>query len=316
VHLSVVIPIYNEEANIPTLYQRLRGVTDPMGVQCEYIFVNDGSRDRSLELIHDLAAQHEDVRYINFSRNFGHQIAVTAGLDLSQGEAVVIIDADLQDPPELIPQLYRKMQEGYEVVYAKRRRREGESAMKLFPARMFYRILANITHVSIPVDTGDFRIISRKVVEALKLMPEQNKFLRGQISWIGYRQTYVEYDRAQRAGGETGYTYRKMFRLAVDGITAFSDVPLKAATIMGFTVSGLAFLVLLYTLYARFIIKEYEPGWPSLMVSILFLGGVQLIAVGVIGEYLARLNNNVRRRPLYIISDTNIPITTVTEPAH
>ncbi|UYZ58517.1 glycosyltransferase family 2 protein [Hymenobacter latericus] len=308
VDLSVIIPIYNEEANIPTLYQRLRGVIDPMRLQCEYIFINDGSRDRSLALIHELAAQHADVRYINFSRNFGHQIAVTAGLDLSQGEAVVIIDADLQDPPELIPELYQKMREGYEVVYAKRRRRQGESAMKLFTAKMFYRILANITNVSIPVDTGDFRIISRKVVEALKLMPEQNKFLRGQISWIGYRQTYLEYDRAQRAGGETGYTYRKMFRLALDGITAFSDVPLKAATIMGFTVSGVAFLVLLYTLYARFIAQEYEPGWPSLMVSILFLGGVQLIAVGVIGEYLARLNNNVRRRPLYIISDTNIPV--------
>ncbi|AYA38096.1 glycosyltransferase [Hymenobacter oligotrophus] len=306
--LSVIIPIYNEEANIPTLYQRLRGVIDPMQLQCEYIFINDGSRDRSLALIHELAAQHADVRYINFSRNFGHQIAVTAGLDLSQGEAVVIIDADLQDPPELIPELYQRMREGYEVVYAKRRRRQGESAMKLFTAKMFYRILANITNVSIPVDTGDFRIISRKVVEALKLMPEQNKFLRGQISWIGYRQTYIEYDRAQRAGGETGYTYRKMFRLALDGITAFSDVPLKAATIMGFTVSGVAFLVLLYTLYARFIAQEYEPGWPSLMVSILFLGGVQLIAVGVIGEYLARLNNNVRRRPLYIISDTNIPV--------
>ncbi|KUG06089.1 glycosyltransferase family 2 protein [Solirubrum puertoriconensis] len=306
--LSIIIPIYNEEANIPTLYQRLRGVIDPMGLRCEYIFINDGSRDRSLELIHALAAQYADVRYINFSRNFGHQIAVTAGLDLSQGEAVVIIDADLQDPPELIPELYQKMREGYEVVYAKRRRREGESAMKLFTAKMFYRILANITNVSIPVDTGDFRIISRKVVEALKLMPEQNKFLRGQISWIGYRQSYIEYDRAQRAGGETGYTYRKMFRLAIDGITAFSDVPLKAATIMGFTVSGIAFLVLLYTLYSRFIIKNYEPGWPSLMVSILFLGGVQLIAVGVIGEYLARLNNNVRRRPLYIISDTNIPV--------
>ncbi|KAA9331345.1 glycosyltransferase family 2 protein [Hymenobacter busanensis] len=307
--LSIVIPIYNEEANIPTLYQRLRGVVEPMGVSCEYIFVNDGSRDRSLALIHELAARHANVRYIDFSRNFGHQIAVTAGLDLSQGAAVVIIDADLQDPPELIVPLYQKLREGYEVVYAKRRRRQGESAMKLFTAKLFYRILARITSISIPVDTGDFRIISRKVVEALKQMPEQNKFLRGQISWIGYRQTYVEYDRAERAGGETGYTYRKMMRLALDGITAFSDVPLKAATLMGFVVSGIAFLVLLYTLYARFIAHDYQPGWPSLMVSILFLGGVQLISVGLIGEYIARLSTNVRRRPLYIISDTNIPVT-------
>ncbi|MCC3155935.1 glycosyltransferase family 2 protein [Hymenobacter sp. 15J16-1T3B] len=304
--LSVIIPIYNEEVNIPTLYRRLREVIDPMRVSCEYIFINDGSRDRSLALIHELAAQHADVRYIDFSRNFGHQIAVTAGLDLSTGRAVAIIDADLQDPPELIPQLYAKMHEGYEVVYAKRRRREGESAMKLFTAKLFYRILAKITNVSIPVDTGDFRIISRKVVQALKQMPEQNKFLRGQISWIGYRQTYVEYDRAQRAGGETGYTYRKMIRLALDGITAFSDVPLKAATLMGFGATGIAFLVLLYTLFERFVTRDYQPGWASLMVSILFLGGVQLIAVGIIGEYLARLSANVRHRPLYIISDTNI----------
>jgi dolichol-phosphate mannosyltransferase len=307
VDLSVIIPIYNEEANIPTLYQRLRGVIDPLGLRCEYIFVNDGSRDNSLALIHELAAAHpQDVRYIDFSRNFGHQIAVTAGLDLSQGQAAVIIDADLQDPPELIPELYAKLRAGYEVVYAKRRHRQGESAMKLFTAKLFYRLLAAITNVSIPVDTGDFRIISRKVVLALKQMPEQNKFLRGQISWIGYRQTYVEYDRAQRAGGETGYTYRKMLRLALDGITAFSDVPLKAATLMGFGATGIAFLVLLYTLYARFFTNDYEPGWPSLMVSILFLGGVQLIAVGIIGEYLSRLGANVRHRPLYIISDTNI----------
>ncbi|WP_196955441.1 glycosyltransferase family 2 protein [Hymenobacter guriensis] len=306
--LSVIIPIYNEEANIPTLYARLRSVLDPTQLRCEYIFINDGSRDRSLELIQDLAARESDVRYIDFSRNFGHQIAVTAGLDLSLGEAVAIIDADLQDPPELIPQLYQKLQQGFEVVYAKRRSRQGESAAKKFTAKLFYRLLASITNISIPVDTGDFRIVSRKVVEALKQMPEQNKFIRGQISWIGYRQTYIEYDRAERAGGETGYTYRKMIRLALDGITGFSDVPLKVATVSGFVVSGLAFLVMLYTLYARFVTGDYQPGWASLMVSILFLGGVQLIAIGLIGEYLARLSANVRRRPLYIISDTNIPI--------
>ncbi|QIX61417.1 glycosyltransferase family 2 protein [Hymenobacter lutimineralis] len=310
--LSVIIPIYNEEVNIPTLYARLRSVLDAMHLRCEYIFINDGSRDRSLELIQDLAARETDVRYINFSRNFGHQIAVTAGLDLSTGEAVVIIDADLQDPPELIPQLYHKLQQGFEVVYAKRRSRQGESAAKKFTAKLFYRILASITHISIPVDTGDFRIVSRKVVDALKQMPEQNKFIRGQISWIGYRQTYVEYDRAERAGGETGYTYRKMIRLALDGITGFSDVPLKVATVSGFVVSGLAFLVMLYTLYARFVAGDYQPGWASLMVSILFLGGVQLIAIGIIGEYLARLSANVRRRPLYIISDTNIPVPELT----
>ena len=304
--LSVIIPIYNEETNIPTLYERLRGVLDPMGLRYEFIFINDGSRDKSLQLVQTLALRDERVRFIDFSRNFGHQIAVTAGLDLSVGEAVVIIDADLQDPPELIVPLYQKLQEGYEVVYAKRRSRQGESAAKKLTAKLFYRILASITNISIPVDTGDFRIISRKVVDALKQMPEQNKFIRGQISWIGYRQTYVEYDRAERAGGETGYTYRKMIRLALDGITGFSDAPLKAATIGGFLVSGVAFVVMLYTLYSRFVSGNYQPGWASLMVSILFLGGVQLIAVGIIGEYIARLSANVRQRPLYIISDTNI----------
>lgn len=304
--LSVIIPIYNEESNINALHQRLRSVLDPMGCSYEFVFTNDGSRDQSLALIQALAQQDQRVRYIDFSRNFGHQIAVSAGLDLCAGEAVVIIDADLQDPPELIPQLYEKLRQGYEVVYARRRSRQGESAAKKFTAKLFYRMLASMTSVSIPVDTGDFRIISRKVVEALKMMPEQNKFIRGQISWIGYRQTFVEYDRAERAGGATGYTYSKMIRLALDGITGFSDVPLKVATISGFIVSGIAFLVMLYTLYARFVVHTYEPGWASLMISILFLGGVQLIAVGIIGEYIARLSTNVRRRPLYIISDTNI----------
>ncbi|MCA8832427.1 glycosyltransferase family 2 protein [Hymenobacter pini] len=306
--LSVIIPIYNEEANIAALHERLSNVLDgmPLPGGYEFIFINDGSRDQSLALIQTLAARDKRVRYIDFSRNFGHQIAVTAGLDLSVGEAVVIIDADLQDPPELIPQLYQKLREGYEVVYAKRRSRQGESAAKKLTAKLFYRLLASITNISIPVDTGDFRIITRKVVDALKQMPEQNKFIRGQISWIGYRQTYLEYDRAERAGGATGYTYRKMIRLALDGITGFSDAPLKAATISGFLVSAIAFLVMLYTLYSRFVSGNYQPGWASLMISILFLGGVQLIAVGIIGEYIARLSANVRQRPLYIISDTNI----------
>ena len=304
--ISVVIPIYNEELNIDALYERLRGVLDGMTASYELIFVNDGSRDRSLPLLLALAARDPRVGYIDLSRNFGHQIAVTAGLDVAHGEVVAIIDADLQDPPELIEAMYAKMREGYEVVYAKRRSRQGESAAKKLTARLFYRILASITHISIPVDTGDFRLISRKVVEGLRRMPEQNKFLRGQISWIGYRQTFVEYDRAERAGGETGYTYRKMIRLALDGITAFSDAPLKAATITGFVVSGVAFLVGLYTLYSRFVSHDYQPGWASLMISILFLGGVQLISVGIIGEYIARLSANVRQRPLYLVANTNI----------
>ena len=305
--LSVIVPIYNEEANIAELHRRLTGVVEGMKLAGGYelIFINDGSRDQSLPMLRALAAHHPQVRYLDFSRNFGHQIAVTAGLDQARGEAVVIIDADLQDPPELIVDLYARFRQGYDVVYAKRRSRVGESQAKKLTAKAFYRILARITRISIPVDTGDFRIISRRVLLALRQMPEQHKFLRGQIAWVGFRQTFVEYDRAQRAGGETGYTYRKMLRFALDGITGFSDAPLKAATLMGFSVSGVAFLLMVYTLYARLVRQDYEPGWASLMMSILFLGGVQLIAVGVIGEYIARLSANVRQRPLYIIAESD-----------
>jgi len=309
VDLSIIIPIYNEETNLPTLYARLAAMLDTLLLEVEVIFVNDGSRDQSLKLMQGLAAQDARMHYITFSRNFGHQVAITAGLDMSRGAAVVVMDGDLQDPPELIPALYAKLHEGYEVVYAKRRSRQGESALKLFTAKMFYRLLARITSVAIPLDTGDFRIISRKVVLALKQMPEQNKFIRGQISWIGYRQTYLEFDRSERAGGEPGYTYSKLIKLALDGITSFSDLPLRVASVGGFVVSGVAFLVMLYAVYARFFLKDYGVGWPSLMVSVLFLGGVQLMAIGVIGEYVARLGANARQRPLYIIDETDLPLT-------
>ena len=305
--LSIVIPIYNEEMNLPALYARLAAMLDAQPWQAEVIFVNDGSRDRSLAIMQDLAVRDPRMHFITFSRNFGHQIAITAGLDLSRGDAVVVMDGDLQDPPELLPELYQKLHEGYEVVYAKRRSRQGESAIKLFTAKMFYRILAGITSVNIPLDTGDFRIVSRKVVRALQQMPEQNKFIRGQIAWIGYRQTFLEFDRSERAGGEPGYTYGKLIRLALDGITSFSDLPLRLASIGGFAVSGVAFVVMFYAVYARFFLRNYGVGWPSLMVSVLFLGGVQLMAIGVIGEYMAWLGANARQRPLYIIDETNLP---------
>jgi dolichol-phosphate mannosyltransferase len=307
VDLSIIIPIYNEEMNLPALYARLSAMLDAQPLQAEVILVNDGSADRSLTIIRELAARDPRVHFITFSRNFGHQIAITAGLDLSRGAAVVVMDGDLQDPPELIPDLYAKLREGYEVVYAKRRSRQGESAIKLFTAKVFYRLLARITSVNIPLDTGDFRIVSRKVVEALKRMPEQNKFIRGQISWIGYRQTFLEFDRAERGGGTPGYTYGKLIRLALDGITSFSDLPLRVASISGFVVSGVAFLVMLYAIYARFFLKNYGAGWPSTIVSVLFLGGVQLMCIGVIGEYIARLGANTRQRPLYIIDETDMP---------
>lgn len=304
--ISVIIPVYNEAANIGPLHRRLRETLVKLTDRYEIIFVNDGSTDPSGSLIRELARQEPSVRYIDFSRNFGHQVAVSAGIDKARGKALVIMDSDLQDPPELIADLYARWQAGYEVVYTKRQDRTGESALKKLTARYFYRLLARMTPIAIPLDAGDFRIISRKVAEALKQMPEKHKFIRGQISWIGFSQTYLEYNRPERAGGKSSYTYRKMIRLALDAITSFSNLPLKIATLSGFLVSGVAFLLMLYTLYSRFVIKDYVPGWSSLMLSVLFLGGVQLIAIGIIGEYISRLSDNVRNRPLYIIKDTNI----------
>ncbi len=304
--LSVIIPIYNEEGNIPALFERLNSVVSKMDVEPEFLFVNDGSRDNSIALIKALAAKNTFVKYIDFSRNFGHQVAVSAGLDKASGDAIVIIDADLQDPPELIIEMFNKMQNGFDVVYAKRRARKGESFLKKFTAGMFYRILGSITSVSIPVDTGDFRIMSKQVADIVKSMPEKEKFLRGQISWVGFEQTFVEYDRDERQSGETGYTYSKMIRFALDGITSFSNFPLKFASGAGFVVSGFSFLMILYALYSRYILKVYEPGWTSLMLAITFIGGIQLISIGIIGEYISRMSANIRNRPLYIIKNTNI----------
>jgi glycosyltransferase involved in cell wall biosynthesis len=246
-----------------------------------------------------------EVRYVDLSRNFGHQIAVTAGLDLCIGDLVVIIDADLQDPPEVIAEMVAKAQSGYDVVYARRIKRKGESFLKKATAKLFYRLLSSITSVDIPIDTGDFRIISRRVVEALKLMPEREKFLRGQIAWIGFDQTFVEYERDERVAGSTGYTWRKMLRFALDGITSFSNFPLKMATFSGFVMSCISFLLMLYALYSRFILKVYEPGWTSLMLSILFIGGIQLLSIGIIGEYVGRISNNVKQRPMYLVKETS-----------
>ncbi|MFK7936523.1 MAG: glycosyltransferase family 2 protein [Saprospiraceae bacterium] len=304
--ISIVVPLYNEADNLLLLYERLNGVMEKLGLTYEYVFVNDGSHDATIQIVRQIAKNDPQIKYLDLSRNFGHQIAATAGLEHSTGDKVVLIDADLQDPPELIVDLYAKMQEGYEVVYAKRRSREGESWLKKFTAKTFYRFLKIITHIDIPVDTGDYRIVDRKVVNVLKQMPEYHRFLRGQIAWIGFNQTYVEYDRDERNAGETGYTYRKMLHFAMDGITAFSDFPLKLATIMGFIVSGVAFLTLLYALYMRLIVQNFEPGWTSIIVSVLFLGGVQLISIGIIGEYISRINTQVKERPLYVVREENM----------
>jgi len=304
--ISVVIPVFNEENNIQELYLRLIKVLNSLSDNYEIIFVDDGSIDNSFKIIKNLSLSDDKVKYIQLSRNFGHQIAVTAGLDNTSGDKVVIIDADLQDPPEVIIELYEKLLDDYDVVYAKRKERKGDSFFKKITAKIFYRILSKITSIDIPIDTGDFRIMNKKVVEVLKNMPEQNKFIRGQISWAGFRQTHINYVRVERFAGETGYNYSKMIRFAKDGITAFSDFPLKMVTLMGFLVAIIAFGVMIYALYSKYILGGAVPGWASLMISMLFLGGVQLIGIGIIGEYIGRIASNVKNRPLYVVNQKNI----------
>jgi dolichol-phosphate mannosyltransferase len=306
IDLSVIIPIYNEQEIIPELYERLKNAVSTITSNYELIFVNDGSKDYSLNELLNLTKIENRVFYVNFSRNFGHQIAVTAGLDFCRGKAVVIIDGDLQDPPEIIPDLYNKYKEGYEVVYAKRAERKGESFFKKITAKLFYRILKRLTSVSIPLDTGDFRLIDRKVVDYLKLMPEQNKFLRGQIAWLGFNQTHVVFNRDKRKYGKTGYSFNKMLHFAMDGITSFSDKPLMFVTKLGFSISFISFIIILYAICSYYILNRTITGWTSLIISSMFIGGVQLISIGIIGEYVSRINKNVLKRPLYIVGNTNL----------
>ena len=304
--LSVVIPVYNEEMNIGKLHTRLCNTLNPLEISWEVVYINDGSKDRSMAILRGMAEDDSHVRFIDFSRNFGHQLAITAGIDFAKGEWIVVMDGDGQDPPELLPELLAKAQEGFEVVYARRRKREGENFLKKLTARMFYRLLAKITNIEIPVDTGDFRIIHRKIQRILKQMPEQHKYIRGQISWIGFNQTYLEYDREERMGGTTKFTYSKMILFALDGISSFSTWPLKVATVTGFAVSAVAFGLIIYSLYQKFF-GTTEPGWTSLHISVLFIGGIQLIGIGMLGEYLGRVSDNVKNRPHYIVRDSNIP---------
>ena len=305
IQLSVVVPLFNEEDNVNALFDRIQKVLGEMDLTTELIFVNDGSKDKTLAKVFIIAQQHKWVKYIDFSRNFGHQLAIFAGIERANGQYIVVMDGDGQDPPECIPELYEKALSGYEVVYAKRRKRKGENFMKKFTAKVFYRILARITQIEIPVDTGDFRIIHRKIRDILVTMPEQHKYIRGQISWIGFNQTFIEYDRDERMHGETKFTYKKMMRFALDGISSFSTWPLKVATITGFVVSGASFLLILYSLYQKFF-GYTERGWTSMQISILFLGGIQLIGIGILGEYLGRVSDNVKNRPHYIIRNTNL----------
>ncbi len=305
VTLSIVVPVFNEEQIISQLVSRMTAAAESITPAYEIIFVNDGSRDNSLALLKEACASNPNLHFISFSRNFGHQIAISAGMDYAQGTAIVTIDGDLQDPPELIREMYAAYQEGFKVVYAKRRARKGETFFKKFTARAFYRILARMVSFEIPLDVGDFRLISRDVLEYLKQMKEYDKYLRGQIAWLGFKSTFVLFDRDERRFGKTNYPFRKMLRLAFNGITAFSDNPLKWAATMGFIVCGISFLIAVYALYSYFVGHNTVPGWASLIISLTFLGGVQLLSLGIIGEYIARIISNVRGRPLYVVDSTD-----------
>lgn len=300
--ISVIVPVFNEEEVIPELYRRMVAVLSVIGQPWELICVNDGSRDDSLSLLLSLREQDPRVKVINFSRNFGHQIAITAGMDYALGDAIAIIDADLQDPPELIEEMFDKWREGYEVVYAVRAQRRGESRFKLWTASAFYRLLRRITDVEIPVNTGDFRLIDRQVLLTMRRLREKHRFMRGLSSWVGYRQIGIEYQRAERYAGDTKYPLSKMLRLTLDAITSFSYIPLRLSTYFGFFLAFVSLLGIIVTTVLRLSGNNAFLGQASTLVAVLFLGGIQLIFLGIIGEYLARIYDDVKARPLYVVS--------------
>ena len=300
---SIIAPIYNEIDNLPELYRRLKEVMDANGEPWELILVDDGSTDGSTDKIRELAEKDKTVRPVIFARNFGHQVAITAGWDYARGDAVVIIDADLQDPPEVILDLAKKWKEGYEVVYAVRGEREGESWFKLWTASMFYRLIYRITDVKIPVDTGDFRLMDRKVVNVLKQMKERHRFPRGMSAWVGFKQVGVTYKRAARHAGVTKYPLRKMLRLAVNAITGFSYFPLQVATYIGFVSAGISIFAIPVVVVMRIAGSGAFFGQATTLIAVLFLGGVQLISLGILGEYVGRLYDEAKGRPLYIVRD-------------
>jgi dolichol-phosphate mannosyltransferase len=304
--LSIVVPLFNEEENVPELLRRI----DPIAAKLvghgiddyEIICVNDGSSDGTLRALRRLLPDYPKLVIVALSRNFGHQLAATAGIEEALGDAVVLMDGDLQDPPELIEQFVAKWRDGYDVVYAVRRSRKGESAFKLFTAKLFYRITRRLTNVSIPLDTGDFRLMSRRVVEALKRTREHNRFLRGLVSWVGFEQVGVEYDRDARHAGATKYPISKMLRFAIDGITSFSEIPLRFASYFGFLVSLCALVVAIFEIGLKIFTGYNLPGYTSTIFAILFLGGVQLIGIGILGEYIGRIYDEIKARPLYLIA--------------
>ena len=301
--ISIIAPVYNEEQALPILYERISETLEGIGESWELVLINDGSWDRSYEIMLELHEQDPRVHVINFSRNFGHQIAITAGADYARGGAVIIIDADLQDPPSVIADMIDKWSEGYEVVYAVRKERKGETRFKLWTASLFYRLINSITGVNIPLDTGDFRLMDRKVVDAMRRLREHHRFMRGLSVWVGFKQTGVEYVREERYAGETKYPLSKMLRFALDGITSFSYMPLQLATYFGFAIAGLSILAIILTIILRLSGSQAFFGQATTLVMVLFLGGIQLISLGIIGEYLGRIYEEVKNRPLYIVDE-------------
>ena len=303
IRLSVIVPCLNEQEVIGGTHERLTAALESAALDFEIIYVDDGSTDGTPDILRELQARDSRVRIVRFSRNFGHQIAITAGLEHASGDAVAIIDADLQDPPEVILEFLQKWIDGYDVVYGVRSERDGETAFKLWTAKVFYRVIGKLSETPIPLDTGDFRLMDRRVVEALLSMPERDRFVRGMVSWLGFSQIAVPYHRAARAAGATKFSLFKMLRFATDGIVSFSISPLRLATWMGFAASGFAILVMFYTLYERAFGTGVVRGWSSTMMAILFIGGVQLICLGIIGEYVGRIYGESKRRPLYIVRE-------------
>lgn len=301
---SVIVPMYNEEEVLAETVHRLRTALEQTGVVWEVVFINDGSRDRTGELLRSACMEDKRFRLVDFSRNFGHQVAITAGMDYAGGQCMVIIDGDLQDPPELIPDMLAKWRDGYDIVYGKRISREGDSLFKRLSAKLFYRLLRAVTDVDIPVDTGDFRLIDRKVADTLKQVPERNRYVRGLMAWVGFRQTALEFERAERFAGTTKYPLRKMLKLAADGILSFSFKPLKIATVLGSLISAGSFLYLIVVLLQRlFMPQTVASGWSSLIAVTLLLNGLTLLILGIMGAYIGRIYDEVKNRPLYIVRD-------------
>lgn len=305
VRISIVIPMYNEEEVIAETYRRLREVMLQQPEAFELVFVNDGSRDRTAEIVREIASRDRTVRLIDFSRNFGHQVAISAGMDYAMGDAIVVIDADLQDPPAVILQMIAKWKEGYDVVYGRRLKRKGETAFKKLTAKMFYRLLRSMTTVDIPVDTGDFRLIDRRVCDVLRSLKEKNRYVRGLVSWAGFKQTAVEYVREERFAGETKYPLKKMIKFAADGITSFSYKPLKLATYLGMAVSVVSFVYLIIVIVQKLFTDSTQTGWASTVAILLFFNGIMLMLMGIIGEYIGRIYDETKDRPLYIVREAS-----------